>query len=466
MFLGLSTFDAEAADHHFMIEWSRRLQSIRDRATGIGIDREQRRVTVPARTTEVWAQDPVEFILIPLESGKDYEALAVTRISPSAVHRALEEIGLKPGRPVNERMTRFWPRGARLRIMVEWQDEEGEPRRERVGALLLDRRTGEPLPDEGFLFTGSRMITIEGEEKPVYAADRFEPMSIISTYNDPETVIDLPYQAGQDVQYGNIIKAPGDDLPKGTEVRFIIEPWPGPHADPAIDIHMDVGQKTAQDRTEPVIQVKLREHGGRPVIAARPSRFPWIRVNMAGRIGQEKVMSSADVITYLGDLAQQGYWPYVHVYFGDDLKIPLAAAFCRLLSLIDSPRGIRVDERPENHLYYRALVPHAGLYDREDRGLQPPELHLRREDGVLSAMVKEIRREWDSELSRFGPIEIIEHPLSSPDRLGDVLKETGTRLRILLVYTGADVTYGDVMKYLLQVMDDYPTIFVLPPQAD
>jgi len=417
--------------------------AVQEERPGLEIDLEARRVTVAARTTEVWDLDPVEFILIPTSSGKDYEALAQTPVKPGEVHRALLAIGLAPGRPVDYQKARFWPRGERVRILLEWEDGEGTLRRERVGALLQDRRTGAPLPDEGFLFTGSRMIPMEEGAEPVYAADHMEPMSIIPTYNDPETVVDLPFQAGQADQYGHIIRAPETGPPRETDVRIVFEPWQGPNAKPGIDVHLDVGQAQDPEEGRPVIQVVVREGDGDP-----------------------RTMGTAELVKRFGELAQAGRWPYVHVRFDDGLTAPLAAAFCQVLRAVESPRGIRVDGRQEGHLYYRAFVAHPVLHDRGERGLQPPELHLRREDGELIATVHEIRQEWDEEQFRFGAVEIVEHPLAAQEDLGAVLEEIGLALRILLVFTDEAVTYAEIMRVVRPVLDAYPTIFVLPPQTD
>ena len=147
---------------------------------GLLADRRARTVTIRARATGLPRGEPMEFFLIPADSGKDYEALAVAFVKPSDVDRAIRFIGLTPGRPINYAQQRFWAKGPRLSIHYEWDqpaaEEGGKPQPVRVRAerLAIDTRSGKPMPFDGFIFTGSFRFTQKDErgvETTHYAAD-------------------------------------------------------------------------------------------------------------------------------------------------------------------------------------------------------------------------------------------------------------------------------------------------------
>ena len=74
----------------------------------------------------------------------------------------------------------------------QWSADELIP----FECLVTDKKTGEPLPADGFVFTGSCMVTKPGERSQrVYAADFLQPQSIASIFNDPIAVLDVPRHA-------------------------------------------------------------------------------------------------------------------------------------------------------------------------------------------------------------------------------------------------------------------------------
>ena len=192
---------------------------------GVLADRKSRRVHVYAQATGVGPQDIVEFLLIAANSGHDYEALATVFAKPSDIHRALTFIGLQPGRPVNAEKLCFWPKGERVIATVA-----GLPPGSAYGpfgfdTLLLDKVTGEPWIENGLVFVGSEYVdSPDNPAESVYAADIFGPNSIVSTYNEPTTVLDVPRQAPQSVVYGRQ-KLNSECLPpENVLLEIIVEP--------------------------------------------------------------------------------------------------------------------------------------------------------------------------------------------------------------------------------------------------
>ena len=185
---------------------------------GLVADRAARSVRVYGESVRLNPGDPVEFALIAETSGKDYEAQAVSFALPSAVHEALEFIGLKPGAPVDATALRFWPRGERVKVTIEVLATNGAATAlGRAESTVVDTRTGKPLPEAGFVFCGSRWTTATEDAGSstdrVYAADVFSPNSIISVYNERNSVLDVPRRAAQGEVYTFQVPNPERRLP-------------------------------------------------------------------------------------------------------------------------------------------------------------------------------------------------------------------------------------------------------------
>jgi hypothetical protein len=151
---------------------------------GLIADRTGQIVRITATTTSLKANDPVEFPLITRDSGKDYEALAVSQASALDIHESLRFIGLEPGRGVDPTQLRFWPKGDRVKMVFHVADTRapsGPILPLRVEHLIQDTRTGKTLPETGLVFTGSEWVPAGDQPTgKVYAADAFGPGSIAS----------------------------------------------------------------------------------------------------------------------------------------------------------------------------------------------------------------------------------------------------------------------------------------------
>jgi hypothetical protein len=117
---------------------------------------------------------------------------------------------MKPGRPVNYNENRYWPRGERVLMSVEWTpminddiDRVKNPNKKvRAEELIIDTRTKKTLPLSGLVYTGSYVIKAEEGGKEMFAADVSDSRSIASDYNERSTVLDVPYQWPQGQVYG------------------------------------------------------------------------------------------------------------------------------------------------------------------------------------------------------------------------------------------------------------------------
>jgi hypothetical protein len=95
---------------------------------------------------------PIEVIATwPAPKGqKAHETIVTFEVNPSEVHKALESVGLKPGKPVRGEGK---VSGAGLEILIEMPDKK----QVRVESLLAEKKTGRPLPPLLWHFTGSAL---------------------------------------------------------------------------------------------------------------------------------------------------------------------------------------------------------------------------------------------------------------------------------------------------------------------
>lgn len=209
---------------------------------GFTVDREKKEILIPCRIAPRKLPNLPE--IYPIEVGatfpaprgqKAHETIVTLEAKPTEVHKALEGLGLKPGKPVRgEGMAT----GAELDILLEIP-EKGKPGKPRVRleTLLVDKRTGKPLPPIKWLFTGSSMKQPD-PAKPdlVYAADLSGTLVGLLPVTD-----ELVIQSSLTAQEEALIKLEtAKDLlpPEGTEALLIIKPAaavpPAPAASPSM----------------------------------------------------------------------------------------------------------------------------------------------------------------------------------------------------------------------------------------
>jgi hypothetical protein len=179
---------------------------------------------------------PLEFICV-VTGTADHEALLRTRARPSVVHAALLAIGLEPGRPLrfNEAAGRWLaPEGPPMKIEIEWE-QDGEVRRERVGRLIRNIRTGQAMPQRRFVFVGSQMVRMR-DGRQTYAADGTG--QIVSLVNFEYPIIDVAELASNANETLEWETDPATAPPAGTPVTMILSPIGGdaPATRPAGDV--------------------------------------------------------------------------------------------------------------------------------------------------------------------------------------------------------------------------------------
>ncbi len=408
---------------------------------GLVADATARMVKFLAECTKLKPDETVEFFVISEDSGHDYEALAISFAKPSDIHNALEFIGLAPGEPANEQKRRFWPKGERVVMTFSCYNSEGPSGPAvRVERLVHDRRRGGTLPDAGLVFVGSAMVPSRSDpSRQEYAADTRDPNSIASDYNEPFTVLDIPFRAPQHSVYEERRASEAfrfepysllevtirPEYPKEKrrvrDLRLVAEPQPG-----------TAGRSLGE------LALALRDENGATL---------------------NDSLSLNDVLRTVSELVDQGIDPFVAVEFSSNTTVKAARELCVVLSAVDTEKGMRIEPPPPGHLYYQAFIPEESFRDRASRVTQPWELALNRADAGIAAVVTHIEQIWkDDEIKP--DLKVTEYQVNSPSDFSDVLEKHGPGIPVILVFADAAITHGELMAYVGPVLSKYPTIYV------
>ncbi len=133
---------------------------------------------------------PIEVIACyPAPRGQKAHETVVTfgDVKPGDVHRALELLGLKPGKPAKGEDQK--PQGPELKLFLEFTGADGKAQRVDIAKTMVFRDTGKPVPPLTWHFTGSALSQPDPEkDDKVYGADLTGTLVALFPVTD-ETVI-------------------------------------------------------------------------------------------------------------------------------------------------------------------------------------------------------------------------------------------------------------------------------------
>ena len=196
---------------------------------GVTVDKAKRLVKIDAKIAprklphlkEIY---PIEVIACwPHPKGKKaHETVVTIDALPSAVHKALLSLGLKPGAPVMGESNEP-PKGPDVTVYLEITGPDGAPRRVSIDRILVDMRNKKPFPKTvKWRFTGSVMSKPDpNKNETIYGADLSGTLIAIFPVTD-QTVL----QTSLTLKYERFLKLETNTelLPKeGTPVKLVIE---------------------------------------------------------------------------------------------------------------------------------------------------------------------------------------------------------------------------------------------------
>lgn len=199
-------------------------------SAGIAVDKEKKTVTIdakiaPRKLPNLEQIYPIEVVAcFPAPKGeKAHETVVTIEVAPSEVHKALESLGLKPGKPADNQNDKP-SEGPELMVYLEFEREGGGIKKVPVSQLLLDIKTGKPLGKAvKFRFTGSELV-VKDPNKPdekMYGADKSG--TLITIFPVTANCVMQSTMSFKDEKYVKL-ETDKKQLPKeGTPVKLILE---------------------------------------------------------------------------------------------------------------------------------------------------------------------------------------------------------------------------------------------------
>ncbi|MCS7020231.1 MAG: YdjY domain-containing protein [Gemmataceae bacterium] len=197
-------------------------------SAGLKVDPARRQVIIDAKVAPRQLPHldkvyPIELIAgWPHPKGKKaHEIVVSVEVMPSEVHKALEQLGLKPGKPAKGEGTKA--EGPVVHVYLEVPDAAGEFKRLPLEKVLWDPKTKKAPPKMTFLFTGS-VLSPRDPSKPedkVYGADLTGSLICLFPVTD-EVVLQTTWTMKEE-KFLKLDVNP-DVLPKvGSSVRLVLE---------------------------------------------------------------------------------------------------------------------------------------------------------------------------------------------------------------------------------------------------
>jgi hypothetical protein len=440
---------------------------------GLVANRKDKTVTFLGEATALAADKPIEFFLIYTDSGKDYEALLVSFAKPSDVHKALEFIGMTPGKPIDYPSHRYWPKGERVFVNVSWtpppppdlpppagpppaaraSTTQPLPQQVRVEHLVLDARNNKPLAEDGLMFVGSVWTTMLNDPKKlVYAADLSEARAIATDFNEPTTVLDVPRQARKGEVYSFQVPNPQYRFGLCQLVTLTIEPEHKDGKKRVCDLALSIAPKAGGDKTAlKDVEFNLFELELPPTKQSAP-------LNTDGK-------TLAHVLGALGKVIEDHRDPYVRLDFDGSLTLATVQKISALLAAAEGQGVLRIEPPSSGQPYFRAFLPPEKWRDRRARFGQPWELRLTYTDGKPAAKLLEIRENWD--VANPPLLEEKETPAATAQEMAKSLNDQDKdRPRPLCVFVEPDLTYGQLTSFLGPSLETHNQVYVFLPPAE
>ena len=191
LFLGTNNLDSEHPEQPCVVV------CLSDKSAGAGaantaitVDKANRRISIPAKIAprklanlkEIYPLEVVATLPTP-RGQKAHETVVTFEARPSEIHKALEELGLQPGKPAKGEDARAT--GPEVTISLELPSAVGHPRVVPIEPAIIDIRTGKRMPPLKWHFTGSVMRQPD-PDKParVYGADLTGTLATIYPVTD------------------------------------------------------------------------------------------------------------------------------------------------------------------------------------------------------------------------------------------------------------------------------------------
>jgi hypothetical protein len=382
-----------------------------------------------ARATGVDDSTPLEFILITPESGHDYESIAVSRMSAEDILQGLRALEAVPGHPANPHTLQFWPKGEWLDIEISF-DRDGETVTVPAGDLVQNTASGTTLGQEDWTFCGSAVMS-DKSGKPGLAADVREPGSIMSVYNEPDTLIDRSGRAPKGVVYGSLIVNTNLQLLENQELTVSIRRKSATNTFQALDVSVEA--RIENDKLS-------------------------YRVKAPGLPPSDLDGDLDALVACLKEIRTR--YPNINLSTAPDSELSLAQvqSLYEHMMALDADHGHRFNAPAPPHFFFQSFFPDPAFRDPAVRPSQPWEMHIERTpEGPNLTLLRYAVKERDPQGEPTLEEERIK--VTGPEDLQEQLKLGRYDLPVLLVFAPASLPYGDLIDLLAPVRKSYDTFY-------
>ena len=197
-------------------------------ASGVTVDKEKRTVTVAAKVAPRKLPNLDQVYSIELIAGwgapkgkKAHEIVVSIDSNPSEVHKGLEALGLKPGKPAKGENAKA--EGPIVNVFFEVPAADGSAKRLTMDKVLLDPKSKKPAPKMTFRFTGSVLSAADPTKPDVktYGADLTGSLIVLFPVTD-EVVLQSDWTMKEEKYLKLDVNA--EVLPKeGGAIKLVIE---------------------------------------------------------------------------------------------------------------------------------------------------------------------------------------------------------------------------------------------------
>jgi len=395
----------------------------------IRIDLEEPSVTFKAEATGLEPNEIVEFYLIGERSGNAYEAIAVALAEPADIAHAIEQIGIPRGLHADPRTLRFWPQGERVHLYLN---------EHHAANLMIDKRTGSTAKREGFVFTASRYVQRDGSDK--LAAQVEPPFSIASNYNEPSTILDVPYHAPQSEVYTHQVQNPEIRFKPGKLLTIRIVP----------------------ERTDGTLRVQTMEL----TISNTPETTPALPIadirftlQQQHEDKQEIHLEAAPLqafVSFIRNMVSEEKDPFITLHVDPAVSLLQAHSTARILHTMEEQEGLRILPPPDDTLFYRAFLPNESLRERAERIAHPWELYLAHD---ASPTLTYIEEEWEQGELR-PTIQTKDITINEPEMLSAKMRELRPDINAIFIYAPQDMRVGKIMEIVQHFRTTHPFIHI------
>ncbi|MEM7390766.1 MAG: YdjY domain-containing protein [Verrucomicrobiota bacterium] len=401
---------------------------------GLVADRKKQQVDLLAETTGLAEKTPVEYLLVYQASSHGYEALLWAFAKPGDVRRALEFIGLPAGAPVDPSQLRFHAKGERVTATVLPAEDEGTAIR--LEQAIFDLRTDRTMEAGEFLFTGSMKI----EEPGGVLADRDDPFSIIASYNERASVLEVPWPMSKSEAYQAYVVHPDEVWPANRRRTVRLEPLHRDGHQRVRDLVLDVGGPRP---------FRLRDAKSGQPLNETPT--------MEGAVKAGRRLQAAN-----HDL-------FVSIQFDLDLKLAQIWRLAPVLGMVAEASDMRLEPPVAGRLYYGAFLKRGRWRDPRGRPGDVWELHLAEEEQPSGTMVFQERvfkagareptfRKTTEEVADGDAVRRILETHAEERRKAKKLPAP----RALLVFAPAKMSYRTLLPFVRPILKTHKTIYVMP----